>query len=118
MRSPAVPDAYSKDVFRRRRNTLFFAALFCLTLTFTAPARPDQSTDTRGLAPILGYISTGGDTLTRSMNECKSVLDTKLATGSVMYLPADFPEPAALQALQKSCKVEVEHLPLVIHQPG
>jgi len=88
-------------------------------MAFTvAPARPDDASDTHGLAPIKAYIATGWDTLTRSMNECKSVVDTKLATTSILYLPADFPEPAALQALQKQCKVEIKHLPAVIHAPG
>jgi alpha,alpha-trehalase len=88
-------------------------------MAFTvAPARPDDAPDTHGLAPIKAYIATGWDTLTRSMNECKSVVDTKLATTSILYLPADFPEPAALQALQKQCNVEINHLPAVIHAPG
>jgi alpha,alpha-trehalase len=52
------------------------------------------------------------------MNECGTVVDTKLAATSVMYLPADFPEPAVLKELQKQCKFEVKHLPVVIHHPG
>ncbi|MDP9339359.1 MAG: alpha,alpha-trehalase [Acidobacteriota bacterium] len=86
------------------------------------PAIADESKNDaktpQGLAPIRAYISTGWDTLTRSMNECGTVVDTKLAATSVMYLPADFPEPATLKALQKECKFEVKHLPAVIHRPG
>ena len=52
------------------------------------------------------------------MNECSTVVDPKFAANSVMYLPADFHEPAALTALQKQCKFEVKHLPTVIHHPG
>src|SRR5581483_5191377 len=37
---------------------------------------------------------------------------------SIMYLPADLPTPAAVQDLQKRCKVDVERLPKVIHGPG
>ena len=101
------------------RKACFWAAILSLAMAFTvAPARPDDAPDTHGLAPIKAYIATGWDTLTRSMNECKSVVDTKLATTSILYLPADFPEPAALQALQKQCNVEINHLPAVIHAPG
>ena len=52
------------------------------------------------------------------MSDCKSVADPKLTTASVLYLPADFPTPAAVQQLQKNCNVEVERLPKVIHQLG
>ncbi len=95
------------------------AVVLCLLSTVTpSSARPDGAPDAHGLAPIRSYISTGWDTLTRSMNECGTVVDTKLAATSVMYLPADFPEPAALSALQKECKFEVKPLPSVIHHPG
>jgi alpha,alpha-trehalase len=52
------------------------------------------------------------------MNECTTVVDPKFAANSVMYLPADFHEPATLTALQNQCKFEVKHLPKVIHHPG
>ena len=101
------------------RKTRFSAVVLSFAFAFTAaPVRPDDAPDAQGLAPIKAYIANGWDTLTRSMNECKSVVDTKLATTSILYLPADFPEPAALQALQKQCKVEIKHLPAVIHAPG
>jgi len=106
-------------LFPTRRNRSFLPILPLLAVTFTAaPARPDGAPDPHGLAPILAYISTGWDTLTRSMNECSTVVDPKFAAASVMYLPADFPEPASLTALQKQCKFEVKHLPAVIHHPG
>jgi alpha,alpha-trehalase len=106
-------------LFRARRNPRLLAVCACLAVAFAAaPARPDRATDPHGLAPIRAYISTGWDTLTRSMNECSTVVDPKFAANSVMYLPADFPEPAALSALQKQCKFEVKHLPTVIHHPG
>ena len=51
--------------------------------------------------------------------DCKTVVDTKLATGSdSLSVPADFPEPAAVQQLQKQCRVQVLHLPEVIHHIG
>jgi alpha,alpha-trehalase len=117
-----IPPRFDSKLFphpsRARRRVTFWAAVLCLTTAFTAPARPDAAADANGLGPIRAYISTGWDTLTRSMNECGTVVDTKLAATSVMYLPADFPEPATLQALQEQCKFEVKHLPAVIHHSG
>jgi alpha,alpha-trehalase len=105
----------------RRQKIAVPAAFFCLTAAVTLAAHhraPAETPDSQGLAPIRAYISSGWDTLTRSMNDCKTVVDTKLAATSIMYLPADFPEPATLKALQKQCKFEVRHLPAVIHHPG
>ena len=106
-----TPAASRLDLFARpfstRRNASFLAAVVCLAVTLTAaPAQPDGAADPRGLAPIRAYISTGWDTLTRSMNECSTVVDPKFAADSVMYLPAEFHEPAALKDLQKQCKFE------------
>ena len=71
-----------------------------------------------GLEPIRKYIAEGWDTLTRSLDECKSIVDTKLATASVLYMPNDFEVPPAVQKLQAECKVEAKHLPIVIHNLG
>jgi alpha,alpha-trehalase len=71
-----------------------------------------------GLAPIRKYIADGWDTLTRSLDECKSIVDTKVTTVSVLYMPNDFETPAAVQKLQAECKVEAKHLPIVIHNLG
>ena len=77
-----------------------------------------QSADVKGLQPVLGYISSGWDTLTRSMTECKSVVDPKIKVPPVLYLPAGFAEPAAVQKLAADCNVRVEHLPSEIHRLG
>jgi alpha,alpha-trehalase len=67
---------------------------------------------------IRSYITTGWDTLTRSLTDCATVVDPKLAAASVLYLPADFSVPASVQQLQKQCNVQVQHLPAVIHHIG
>ena len=72
----------------------------------------------QGLDPIRSYISAGWDSLTRSLTECKTIVDTKLTTASVLYIPADFETPAAVQQLQKQCNVQAQHLPIVIHNLG
>ena len=72
----------------------------------------------QGLRLILAYISTGWDTLTRSMTDCATIVDPKLAAASVLYLPADYPVPAAIEAAQKQCNFQVKHLATVIRHPG
>ena len=52
------------------------------------------------------------------MTDCQTVVDPKLTEASVLYLPADFPAPAAVQELQKRCNVHVEPLPAVVKTPG
>jgi alpha,alpha-trehalase len=72
----------------------------------------------KGLNPILSYISTAWDTLTRSMNDCQSVVDPKVSAPAILYLPAKFSEPAAVEKLASECHVQVGHLPIVIQHLG
>ncbi len=98
------------------------AALACNFLAFSVLANPlpppDDPPANAGLQPILDYISTGWDTLTRSMDNCSTVVDPKLAAKSILYLPADFPAPEKVRNLESQCSVEVKALPKVLHQPG
>ncbi|MGA8273011.1 MAG: trehalase family glycosidase [Candidatus Sulfotelmatobacter sp.] len=73
---------------------------------------------TEGLKPILEYISSAWDSLTRSMSDCKSVVDPKIKASPVIYLPAGFSEPEALRKLAGECDVRVEHLPVKIDHLG
>jgi alpha,alpha-trehalase len=83
-----------------------------------APATAASQSQSEGLKPILSYISSAWDSLTRSMTQCDSVVDPKLLAQSVLYLPADFEAPANVQKMEQDCKVHVEHLPAVIRKPG
>ena len=76
---------------------------------------PSQSTVTK---PILEYITNGWNTLTRSMDNCSTIVDPKLTTRSILYVPADFPIPASVKNLEQKCGVEVKALPQVIHGLG
>jgi alpha,alpha-trehalase len=76
------------------------------------------ATQDQGLNPIREYIATGWDSLTRSLTDCKTIVDSKLATASVLYMPADFEVPTAVEQLQKQCNVQAQHLPIVIHNLG
>jgi alpha,alpha-trehalase len=72
----------------------------------------------QGLKPILDYISSAWDTLTRSMTDCATLVDPKMSVAPVLYLPKDFSKPPAVQKLAADCKVRVEHLPVEIHRLG
>jgi len=68
--------------------------------------------------PILEYIADGWNTLTRSMGDCSTIVDPKLAAKSILYVPADFPVPDSVKNLETKCGVEVKALPKVIHHLG
>lgn len=104
-------------LFVRCRQSTFVAIFFCAIF---APASFAQEAGAKeaGLRQIRSYIAAGWDTLTRSLTDCKVIVDPKLATASVLYLPADFDVPADVQQMQKRCKVQVKHLPQVIHKLG
>jgi alpha,alpha-trehalase len=106
---------------RPRRGTQFrFGLVFLLAFCTIAPAHAQaaQASDAKGLKPILDYISSAWDTLTRSMSDCKSIVDPKITAQSVLYLPKEMPEPTSVQTLNKNCNVRVEHLPVEIHRLG
>jgi alpha,alpha-trehalase len=80
--------------------------------------RQTAQPDSQSLQPILSYISTAWDTLTRSMTDCESVADPKIKVAPVLYLPNGMPEPEAVEELARKCRILVKHLPIAIHQLG
>jgi alpha,alpha-trehalase len=81
-------------------------------------ATPAKTSPDSALQPILEYISSAWGALTRSMNDCQSVVDPKIVEASVLYLPAGFDEPPAVQKLSAACNVRIEHLPIKIDHLG
>ena len=67
---------------------------------------------------IDAYIHQGWDTLSRSMSECQSLVDPKVTTPPLLYLPYGAPTPLQLQRLSSHCKVEIAHLPHRIEHLG
>jgi len=92
-------------------------SIFLVASKFHAGATSPEQTDS-GLAPVLHYIASDWDVLTRSMTRCDSIVDPKLPEAALLYLPANFPEPDSVKQLEQACKVRVEHLPMVIQHPG
>src|ERR1700724_4337905 len=84
----------------------------------THAAGSAKSSPDAGLKPILQYISSAWDTRTRSMTDCRSIVDPKIKAAPVLYLPANFEAPAAVHKLSTECNVRIEHLPVEIHHLG
>src|SRR5215469_8236847 len=100
------------------RIRLAFVLALLLCLVSTGQSQPLPALADGNLDAILAYIRSGWDSLTRSTSSCSGVLDPKLSTSPVIYLPADFPTPQALEQMQRECKVTIARLPHVIHQMG
>ena len=98
-----------------RPHSACLAALLAVSLAACAqqPAAQQQAP-----APIDSYIHQSWDTLQRSMTDCNSLVDPKLTTRPVLYVPADEKIPSAVKALEDKCHVDVRSLPRVIHHEG
>jgi len=67
---------------------------------------------------ILTYIDSGWNTLSRSMTDCKSLVDPKVTTAPVLYLPAGMETPSAVATAHQQCNVEIKQLPRKITHIG
>ena len=81
-----------------------------------SPQSPDQTSAAN--TKILSYIDSGWDTLSRSMTDCKSLVDPKVTTAPVLYLPYGTATPYAVTEAHQQCNVEVQHLPRKISHMG
>jgi alpha,alpha-trehalase len=106
------------DLMQKLKKTCVWALCVLLWNVIPSPAAADSKPAESSLDQIRAYISTGWDSLTRSLTDCATVVDTKLSSASVLYLPADFAVPASVEQLQKQCNVQAQHLPAVIHHIG
>lgn len=69
-------------------------------------------------AKTRSYIDHAWSTLTRSVNECRALVDPKVPSHSVVYLPAQVTAPASLTQSARRCGVRIENLPVQIRQLG
>jgi alpha,alpha-trehalase len=93
-----------------------------------APAQDASNAQSPGTAPApahapdpaatLEYIHGAWDTLTRSMTDCHSLVDIKVAANPILYLPAEMPAPPEVAALSEKCHVKVANLPQRIEKLG
>ena len=95
-------------------------ALLVLASTLLAGNAAPQTAapNSAAKAKILAYIHTNWDTLSRSMTSCKSVVDPKVTTAPILYLPAGMSTPASVAAMQLQCKLDVRTLPRKIFHMG
>ena len=94
--------------------------VFLLTIaSFTIDANP-QSPDPNRTAnrKIAAYIDSGWNRLSRSMTDCKSLVDPKVTTAPVLYLPYGMATPSAVASAHQQCNVEVRNLPRTITHIG
>lgn len=82
---------------------------------FAQTTVPTSHPDSRS---TLEYIHMAWNALTRSMGSCPSLVDTKVATRTILYLPAELPEPDGLEEVVRVCRVEVRRLPRRIEKLG
>ncbi|TPG11294.1 trehalase [Rhodanobacter glycinis] len=92
-------------------KTLATLLLFSASAASAMPAPPNP-------AKTRAYIDKAWTTLTRSMDDCASLTDTKIASHPVLYLPAKLPMPARLAGVGKRCGVDVHTLPRAIDRLG
>ena len=100
-------------------TTRAYAYLVVVFLLFAGAAhsqqpRPDAAENTK----ILAYIDSGWNDLSRSMTDCKSLIDPKVTATPILYLPAGMAVPPAVASVQKQCKIEVRNLPRKITHMG
>jgi alpha,alpha-trehalase len=91
-----------------------------LTLASTAQETPQPASTSTAPDPAatLDYIHKTWDVLSRSMSDCHSLVDIKITTHPVLYLPAGMTTPAAVKALTEKCGVRIAFLPHLIAKIG
>jgi alpha,alpha-trehalase len=94
------------------KTVLRTLALFlCLCALTFAQTNPDYS-------DVKQYIAKSWDVLTRSIDNCNTVVDPKMTTQSVLYVPAEYAINERLKQIAEKCKVQVIALPEKITRPG
>jgi alpha,alpha-trehalase len=80
-----------------------------------APGFPARSDDYKD---VLEYIENGWTKLSRSPEDCATVVDPKNPPQSVLYVPAEYPITDKLKAIEAKCKIQVKSLGTRITKPG
>src|SRR5215469_3579878 len=101
--------------FAARRPLALLLSLLSASTTSYVSAQRSEAADK---AKILHYINGAWTTLSRSMTDCKSLIDPKVTTPPVLYLPAGLATPPPVLRVQQQCKVEVHNLPRKIAHMG
>ncbi|HET6206547.1 MAG TPA: trehalase family glycosidase [Terracidiphilus sp.] len=101
---------------------LFRLLVFAVAAISIAPAQETAPAGTQSAAPnpdaTLNYIHSAWETLTRSMTDCHSLVDIKVTTNPILYLPAELPALPAVTELEQKCHVTIAKLPRHIEKLG
>ena len=89
--------------------------LFLLLVVSTAASAQTTKTD---YSDVVQYIGKAWGVLTRSMDNCETVVDPKIPTQSMLYVPAEYRVSEGLKQIETRCKVRVLALPERITRPG
>src|SRR5260370_37108095 len=90
-------------------RSLVLVTVTCATLTHS-PLAQQSPLPGQELKPILGYISTAWDTLTRSVTDCQSLVDPKLKEAAVLYLPSGIAGPTPVRKLLSQVNGGMRHI--------
>lgn len=94
--------------------------LLLLAFAIGTAAPPPQENAAQHAQPdpeaTLRYIHSAWDTLTRSTTDCHSLVDIKVTTSPVLYLPAEVAMPAEVSDAAQKCNVKVVRLPRKIEK--
>ena len=127
-RKARVTDFWFNRQFSLRRSARHLArvlAVVCLLAAFVA-AQTTVTPSTATSHPLTvaqakelkDYIHSAWGTLRRSQTDCASLVDTKLTTKPVLYVPSDIPTPQPIQALESKCGNRIVRLPRPIQTMG
>src|SRR5437016_4100050 len=127
-RKARVTDFWFNRQFSLRRSARHLArvlAVVCLLAAFVA-AQTTVTPSTATSHPLTvaqakelkDYIHSAWGTLRRSQTDCASLVDTKLTTKPVLYVPSDIPTPPPVQALESKCGNRIVTLPRPIQTMG
>ena len=109
---------YSAAASKIKRFTqIVVIALLALASVRTYAAEA-KSTPESGLAPILTYISSGWNTLTRSMTDCQTVVDPKLTEASAVPAGVISPHPRRCRTCRSDARYRCGLRPGVMTAPG
>ena len=105
------------SLYRSKAPAFALLLLSCQLIWAQAPGLSPRAA-TPGTEGIDAYIRHGWDSLSRSMAECKSLIDPKVTTPPVLYLPQGAPTPPELLRPRSQCNIQIAHLPHRIEHLG
>src|SRR5262252_6698965 len=94
LREATLGSAKRSGPSRIRRSAWLLPLVAMLWVPALQGAPAAAGTASPDPAKTRAYIEHAWSTLTRSMTDCASLADPKVATRPVLYLPAEFPVPA------------------------